>query len=140
MASLTDKAADLLGQAVVAALVGLLGSIAYLWTGFAVLDDNFNGIRRELAAVRVDFQEFRKPGARFTANDGKRIQKQIDSLKEEFRTFHAAGSRFSPLGRQLQIQINECKEEMHEARDVWVQCITFHEGVKARLDFLEDRE
>ena len=129
----------------------ILGAAVLYLTG-AYVNNLITDARRDerIKQLELSLAEFRKPGARYSANDGKRDRDaavadskrnwtEIDKLKHEFRVFSTGGSRFLPLGLQIQAQINECKTEMVERRNNWIQCIRFHENVMPRLDFLEQQ-
>jgi hypothetical protein len=140
VATLSDRLSDVLGQAIVAALIALVVAVIALWVDRGSLLSRFDGVEQLLTELRVDFREFRRPGERFTAEDGKRQQKQIDGLSHIFNVFSSGGSRALPLLIQIQAQIDECKEDMDNSRDNWIQCIRLHENMEPRLHSLEQRE
>ena len=137
MPTLSDRVSDVLGQATIASLIALVVAVLALWVDRGGLLARLDGVEQLLSETRTDLREFRKPGDRFTAMQGRRHQNQIDELRHDFQTFAAGGSRFTPLGVQIQAQIDECKTEMDESRNNWIKCIRIHENIMPRLDFLE---
>jgi hypothetical protein len=146
--TLSERVSDVLGQAVIASLIALVGTVIYLWVSTAELHRDFDGVVRDVADIRLNQREFRKPGARYSASNGDRDralakadstrnQAAINELRHDLHAFRAGGSRFLPLGIQIQSQIDDCKEDMEDSRKQWIQCIRLHENMGPRIKALE---
>ena len=137
MPTISERSADILGKVVIAALTALVVAVLGLWVDRGSLLARLDGLEQLLTETRIDFRDIRKPGDRFTAAQGRRHQSQIDELRHDLHAFIAGGSRFLPLGVQIQAQIDECKTEMADNRKQWVECIRLHERIEPRLRVLE---
>lgn len=51
----------------------------------ARMDERVTTLGQELSLLRQSFDEFRKPGDRFTADDGKHLQRRIERLEHKLR-------------------------------------------------------
>ena len=95
-------------------------------------------IQRDLRIthLELDLSEFRKPGGRYTTQDGVRDRSEVKELQQEFYHFRDGGSRAQPIITQLVKRLDECCLSVDENLGRLHKCETNHERVQAELQFL----
>jgi hypothetical protein len=134
--TLSDRVSDLLGQAVIAALVALVGTVIFLWVTAAGLRSDVDGFKQDYVELHDDFREFRKPGARYTSADGARDRADVEELKHEFHIFRDKGSRATDAVKRMQKQLDDCEVLAQMNRDNWHDCGRVHGKLESELFYL----
>jgi hypothetical protein len=115
--TLSAGMSDVLGQVVVAALVGLVGAVIYLWAANSTLLSRVDGIEKNYARLSSDVREFREfcqSGRTFTNEDGKALREEFlncrANMQEQLNRMAASPSRFKSEGRQIKAALDDFRE------------------------------
>ena len=93
------------GLLVAALSAASLGAVA-LRDLVIVTNVDFANLKSEFARHRLEFEQFRTPGARFTADDGKRLQSEIDELEVRLRHQETRPPRVGTVVEKLEERVH----------------------------------
>jgi hypothetical protein len=88
------------GAVLGSAVLGLIIAVWNVGIGDARRDE-------QIKQLESNQQEFRRPGARYSASDGDRDRAVVHELRRELRTFKDKGSRASPQLKSIQRQLDK---------------------------------
>ena len=113
IAAVLDKAGPALASGIILAVLGGAASVVVAWRDlagtssvrFEYVATELSRHRDDIAQLRRDFESFRSPGERFTADDGRRHQGLLDGLEKRLREQEMRPPRLNPalddLGRNV---------------------------------------
>ena len=108
----------IIGPLVVATILGAMGLGFVAWSLADDLSDNLtresyraDQLADRLSALERQFEEFRKPGGRFTAKDGQHLHSSIDAL-----------------GRRVDVVDQKCQQCREKVGRIETQIEYFHRG------------
>ena len=105
-ATLPQWMQNAVGTLVVASIIALIGGVIDLRIDLADHVGDYNGTRQQLAHVEKELDEFRRPGRRFTAQQGQDVGRRIDDLVSAMRAqqkmLQECRDRYTKLEAQLE--------------------------------------
>ena len=107
-----DRLGPTLATGIILALLGGAATVVVAWRDFTAASTVRLGILdAEFSKLRADFEEFRRPGGRFTRLDGDRHQAILEDHERRLREQETRPPRLNPALNDVLGDVQELKEK-----------------------------